>query len=92
MKNFLYYTPTRVVFGKGAENDTGKLIKECGGKKILIHYGSGSVIRTGLLDRIIKSVHDENIAFVTLGGVVPNPRLSKVYEGIELCKKEKTDF
>ena len=92
MNNFKYYTPTRVVFGKDTENIVGKLIKEYGGKKVLIHYGGGSVVRSGLLDRVIKSIHNENIAFITLGGVVPNPRLSKVYEGIDICKKENIDF
>lgn len=92
MQNFEYYTPTKVVFGKDTETEAGRLIKEAGCKKVLIHYGSGSVKRTGLLERVIKSLEENGISYTTLGGVVPNPRLSKVREGIELCKKEGVDF
>lgn len=92
MENFNYYTPTNVVFGKGTENQTGQLIKEQHCKKVLIHYGSGSVVRSGLLDRIKASLDEAALDYVELGGVVPNPRLSLVYEGIELCKKEYVDF
>ena len=92
MQNFNYYAPTRVVFGKGAENEVGKLIKEQNCKKVLVHYGGGSVIRSGLLDRVYTSLGAEGIAYTTLGGVVPNPRLSKVREGIELCQREGVDF
>ena len=83
MENFTYYTPTKVVFGKGTENQTGALIKEQHCKKVLIHYGSGSVVRSGLLDRIKTSLDEAAVSYVELGGVVPNPRLSLVYEGIE---------
>ena len=92
MNNFNYYTPTKVVFGKETENQVGQLIKEFNCKKVLIHYGGGSAKRTGLLDRIYKSLDSNGIDYVSLGGVVPNPRLSLVYEGIELCKKEGVDF
>ncbi|MDD6211987.1 MAG: iron-containing alcohol dehydrogenase [Clostridiales bacterium] len=92
MLNFQYYTPTKVVFGKDAEKQTGSLVKSQGCKKVLLHYGSGSVIRTGLLARIEESLREAGVDYVTLGGVVPNPRLSKVYEGIELCRKENVDF
>lgn len=92
MQNFNYYAPTRVVFGKGSENEVGKLIKEQNCKKVLVHYGGGSVIRSGLLDRVYTSLGAEGIAYTTLGGVVPNPRLSKVREGIELCQREGVDF
>lgn len=92
MKNFQYYTPTRVVFGKNTENETGQLVKAEKGKKVLIHFGGGSVERSGLLGRICRSLEKEGIEFVTLGGVVPNPRLSKVYEGIKLCREENVDF
>lgn len=92
MNNFQYYTPTRVVFGKGTEVKTGELIRECGCKKVLVHYGSGSVKRTGLLDRICQSLETAGVDYISLGGVVPNPHLSLVYEGIELCKKEGVDF
>ena len=92
MENFQYYTPTKVVFGRGTEDQTGELVKAQGCKKVLIHYGSGSVVRSGLLDRIYRSLDAAGIDYISLGGVVPNPRLSLVYEGIELCKKEGADF
>lgn len=92
MFNFEYYTPTKVVFGKGTEEQTGRLVAAQNGKKVLIHYGGGSVIRTGLLDRVKKSLEESGISYVALGGAVPNPHLGLVYEGIELCKKEGVDF
>ena len=92
MENFQYYAPTKVVFGKGTENKAGQLVKEQNCRKVLIHYGSGSVKRSGLLDRIFASLDEEGISYISLGGVVPNPRLSLVYEGIDLCRKEKVDF
>ena len=90
--NFNYYTPTRVVFGRRAEEQTGALVKAQGCGKVLLHYGSGSARKSGLLDRIEKSLDEAHVAYVELGGVVPNPRLSLVYQGIELCKKEDVDF
>ncbi len=92
MENFNYYAPTRVVFGKGTELQAGELVRECGCRKVLVHYGSGSVKRSGLLDRIYEALEKAEVDYVTLGGVVPNPRLSLVYQGIELCKKESVDF
>ena len=92
MENFTYYTPTKVVFGKGTEKQTGDLVKEQGCRKVLVHYGSGSVKRTGLLDRIYASLDEAGISYVSLGGVVPNPRLSLIYQGIDLCRKEGVDF
>lgn len=92
MFHFNYYAPTQVVFGKGTEEKTGELVKAQNCKKVLIHYGSGSVKRTGLLERVKQALEKENIAYTELGGVVPNPRLSLVKEGIELCKKEGVDF
>ena len=92
MLNFEYYTPTKVVFGKHAEDQAGELVKSCGCKKVLVHYGGQSAKKSGLLDRIYASLDAAGIDYVSLGGVVPNPRLSKVYEGIELCKKEGVDF
>lgn len=92
MNDFNYYAPTKVVFGKGAEQNVGKLVKEQNCKKVLIHYGSGSARRSGLLDRIEAIFEKEGIAYTELGSVVPNPRLSLVYEGIGLCKKENVDF
>ncbi|HIS94650.1 MAG TPA: iron-containing alcohol dehydrogenase [Candidatus Ventricola gallistercoris] len=89
---FQYYTPTRVVFGNGTENQVGSLVKAQGGHKVLIHYGGGSVVRSGLLGRVKESLAAEGIPFVELGGVVPNPRLSLVYQGIDLCRREGVDF
>ncbi|MCI8558608.1 MAG: iron-containing alcohol dehydrogenase [Lachnospiraceae bacterium] len=92
MNNFQYYTPTKVVFGKDTEKRAGELIKEQKGSKVLVHYGTGSVKKSGLLDRVYAALDGEGISYVSLGGAVPNPRLSLVYEGIELCKKEGVDF
>lgn len=92
MFNFIYHTPTQVVFGKGAEEQTGALVKAQGCKKVLIHYGGGSVVRSRLLGRIKASLDQAEVAYTELGGVVPNPRLSLVYRGIELCRKEGVDF
>lgn len=90
--DFTYYTPTKVVFGKESDRQLGALIKARGAKKVLIHYGGGSVERNGVLKRVEEALAAEKIAYVKLGGVVPNPHLSLVYEGIELCKKEGVDF
>ena len=92
MENFAYYTPTKVVFGKDEEKNVGKLAKEFGAKKVLIHYGGGSAIRSGLIDKIKTSLTEENISFIELGGVKPNPRLSLIYEGIKLAKENSVDF
>lgn len=92
MNNFTFYSPTYFVFGKEEENNVGKYVKRFGGTKVLIHYGGGSVVRTGLLDRVKNSLTAEGLSFVELGGVKPNPRSGLVYEGIELCRKEKVDF
>ena len=92
MNNFNYYTPTEVVFGKGTENEVARLIRKYDGKKVLIHYGGGSVIRSGLMKKVTDNLEAAGIDYISLGGAVPNPRLGLVYEGIELCKKEKVDF
>lgn len=92
MLNFNYFTPTKIVFGKGAEAQVGALVKAQGGTKVLLHYGGGSAQRSGLLDKIQSSLQQEGIAYRSLGGVVPNPRLSLVYEGIRICREEHIDF
>ena len=92
MQNFNFYTPTRVVFGKDVETQIGELVKARGAHKILIHYGGKSAERSGLLDRIRQSLKEAGIGYAELGGVVPNPHLDKVREGIDLCKKEGVDF
>lgn len=92
MIDFKYYTPTEVVFGKQSEEKVAQLIKRYGGSKVLIHYGGQSAMRSGLLDKICNQLKADNINYITLGGVVPNPRLSKVHEGIDLCRRESVDF
>ena len=92
MKDFNYYAPTRVVFGRESEARLPELVKQYGGTKVLIHYGGGSARRYGLLDKVEQMLNDAGIDFVELGGVVPNPLLSKVKEGIGLCCREGVDF
>ncbi len=92
MENFNFYAPTYFAFGKDRENEAGALVKRFGGNKVLVHFGGGSVVRSGLLDRVKKSLEAENIPYVELGGVMPNPRSGLVYEGIDLCRKENVDF
>ncbi|MDD5987077.1 MAG: iron-containing alcohol dehydrogenase [Eubacteriales bacterium] len=92
MFDFNFYTPTRVVFGRGAERKTGKLLRQAGARKVLVCYGGGSVIRSGLMDWIRSALKGEDIDYVELSGIVPNPRLSKVYEGIALGEEEGIDF
>ncbi|MGN1014823.1 MAG: iron-containing alcohol dehydrogenase [Butyricicoccus sp.] len=92
MENFNFYSPTYFVFGKSTENETGAYVKKYGGHKVLIHYGGGSVKRSGLLDRVKASLDAEGIGYVELGGVKASPHSDLVYEGIELAKKEGVDF
>ena len=92
MNDFQYYTPTKVVFGRGTEEQAGQLVKEQGGTRALVHFGGRSARESGLLDRVLASLDRAGVAHVELGGVVPNPRLSKVREGMELCRREGVDF
>ncbi|MCR5131648.1 MAG: iron-containing alcohol dehydrogenase [Prevotella sp.] len=92
MKDFCFYAPTYVVFGKNSEEQVASQVKKFGGKKVLVHYGGKSAIRSGLLDKICGLLREGGVEFVQLGGVVPNPRLSLVHEGIELCQREGIDF
>ncbi|HOO43608.1 MAG TPA: iron-containing alcohol dehydrogenase, partial [Bacillota bacterium] len=92
MLNFEFHSPTEFVFGKDTELQVGKLLKSYKAKKVLIHYGSGSIKRSGLFDRVVKAMTELNIEYLELGGVVPNPRDTLVYEGIKICKEEKVDF
>ena len=92
MLGFTYYTPTKVEFGKGAVEKVGALMKQFGGTRVLIHYGGQSAVRSGVLDRVKKSLDEAGIFHVELGGVVPNPHLAKVREGIELSKANGVDF
>lgn len=92
MIDFNYYAPTQVVFGKDSESQTGSLVKKYGGTKVLLHYGGQSAQRSGLLDVVKASLKDSGIEFVELGGVVPNPRVSLVRKGIEVCREQGVDF
>ena len=92
MDNFNFYSPTEFVFGRDRENETGKYVKKYGGTRVLIHYGSGSAVKSGLLDRVKKSLDIEGVFYTELGGVKPNPRDTLVYEGIEICRRENIDF
>lgn len=92
MDNFNFYSPTEFVFGRDRENEAGEYVRKFGGSKVLIHYGGGSAVRSGLLDRVKQSLTKAGISFTELGGVKPNPRDTLVYEGIGICKAENTDF
>ncbi len=92
MKDFNYYSPTQVVFGRQSEEAVADLVKKYGGTKVLVHYGGGSAKRSGLLDKMLRLLDEGGVQHVELGGVVPNPLLSMVYKGIELCRKENVDF
>ncbi len=92
MRDFVYHAPTEVVFGKQSEEKVAGLVKKYGGHKVLVHYGGKSAQRSGLLDKICGLLRDGGVDFVCLGGVVPNPRLSLVHQGIDLCRQEGVDF
>ena len=92
MQNFDFYTPTRMIFGKDTQKQVGKIVKEYGFKKVLVHFGGASAKKSGLLDQVTDALEAEGIAYVTLGGVQANPTLAMAKEGIELCKKEGVDM
>lgn len=92
MNNFEFYAPTRVIFGKDTEMRAGELVKEYGGSRVLIHYGGSSAVKSGLIDRVKASLDAAGVPHVELGGVVPNPHISKVREGIALAKDFGVDF
>ena len=92
MNNFQFYSPTEFVFGRGRENEAGYYVKKHGGTNVLLHYGGGSAIRSGLLDRVKQSLEAEGLTYAELGGVKPNPRDTLVYEGIRLCREKEIDF
>lgn len=92
MQNFDFYTPTRMIFGKDTQKQVGKIVKEYGVKKVLVHFGGASAKKSGLLDQVTDALEAEGIAYVTLGGVQANPTLAMAKEGIELCKKEGVDM
>ena len=92
MKDFIYSAPTKVYFGKDKELEVGKIIKEYNPTKVMIHFGGSSAKKSGLLDRVIRVLDEEDIKHIEFGGVQPNPELSLVREGIALCQKENVDF
>ena len=92
MFGFEYYTPTRVIFGKNTEERAGELVREYGGTKVLVHFGGKSALKSGLIERIGKALDAAGLEYWELGGVVPNPHLGKVREGIALCKEKGVDF
>ncbi len=92
MKDFNYYAPTEVVFGEQSEEQVAQLVKKYGGTKVLVHYGGKSAMKSGLLDKVCTLLREGGVEYITLGGVVPNPRLSLAQKGIELCRKEGVDF
>lgn len=91
MNNFTFQNETKIIFGTSTEENVGVETKKYA-DKVLLHYGGGSVKKTGLYDRVIKSLTDQNIQIFELGGVMPNPRLSLVNKGIEICKSEDIGF
>ncbi len=92
MKDFNFYAPTEIVFGQNSEEQVAGLVRKYGGQKVLVHYGGNSARRSGLLDKMFGLLRENNIPFVELGGVVPNPRLALVKKGIQRCRDEKGDF
>ena len=92
MNNFTFYSPTEFVFGKDTEKNVGELCQQYGASRIMIVYGGGSVVRSGLLDRIKKSLDEAKLVYCELSGVQPNPVDTKVYEGLELAREFKPDF
>lgn len=92
MNNFDYVNKTRLVFGKGEENNVGALLKEYGANKILLHYGKNSIKKSGLYDKVIASLNKANIAFVELGGVEANPKLGLARQGVKIAREERVDF
>ena len=91
MEDFTFWTPTRYVFSRDAETRTGEMSARFLGKKVLIVYGRGSAVRSGLLDRVKASLDAAGVAHLDLGGIVPNPIAADVYRGIELCRENDVD-
>lgn len=88
----MFYSPTYFQFGEGAENETANLIRRFGGTRVLLHYGSGSIKRSGLYERIVANLNDAGIFFTELGGVEPNPKDTLVRKGIDICRQNDIDF
>ena len=92
MNNFVFYSPTEFVFGKATEMQVGALARKHGARKVMVVYGGGSVVRSGLLDRVKQSLQEAGIEYCLMSGVQPNPVDTKVYEGIEFCRREQADM
>lgn len=92
MRDFIYYAPTKVFFGKGKENEVGKIIKGYGFKKIMMQYGKSSIKTSGLYDRVMDSLSENGIEVVEMGGVEPNPKLDFIRNAVEVAKKEKVEL
>ena len=92
MINFEFISPTKIFFGENQEENIGKIIKNYGFKNILFHYGTSSIFKTGLYDKIVKSLNENNINFIPLGGVTPNPKISLVREGVKIVKENNIEF
>ena len=92
MENFEFYSPTRFVFGRGVESKVGELVRKCGGTKVLLHFGGGSIKANGIYDKVVAALEAAGLSYIPLGGVMPNPRSGLVREGIDLCRREKVDF
>ena len=92
MENFVQYAPTEVIFGKGTENQTGEEVKKWGGSRVLLVYGGGSAVRSGLIGRVEQSLTEAGIAYEEFGGVKPNPRLAFAEEGVQKALTFGADF
>lgn len=92
MDKFQFHAPTRIVFGKDTQEQVGTLCKEYGAHKVLVHFGGHSAEKSGLLELVCHKLQEAGLTYVLLGGVVPNPRLSKVLEGVKLCQEQGVDF
>ncbi|MEM2247638.1 MAG: iron-containing alcohol dehydrogenase, partial [Thermoproteota archaeon] len=91
MEDFEFQCPTKIIFGRGVEKKVGEEVAKYS-RKILFHYGGGSIKRIGLYDRVVQSLREAGVEFIELPGVKPNPRLSLVKKGIQICRDEKIDF
>ena len=92
MENFEFVSPTHFVFGKGAEEQVGSKLAECGARTVLLHFGGQSAVKSGLIDRVKASLDAQGIKHVELGGVRPNPEITLAREGIALCKEHDVDW
>ena len=92
MNNFEFISPTKIIFGKDEENRIGEILKKEGYQKILLHYGQRSIFKIGLYDKVVKSLQDNNISYIELGGVEPNPKIDLVRKGVEIAKREKVEL